>query len=135
MLAARYAYATLAWLFVAGVLTQAFLAGAGLFKWTTMAPHAAFGYGVTLLPALMLVLAHPARLDRRTVLLNFAMFFMATILQPSLAYAREDAPVIAALHPVNALLLFALGIVVARRSMRLVRASHRVRAMRRAHAT
>jgi Family of unknown function (DUF6220) len=121
---ARYAYAAVAWLFVVGVLTQAFLAGAGLFRWTTMLRHMQVGYAVIFIPVLMLLLALPARVDRRTALFNLGLFVLA-FLQPILAWSREDAPVIAALHPVNALVMFMVGIVVARRANALVRASRR----------
>jgi hypothetical protein len=47
------------------------------------------------------------------------------MLQPELALARHDSPVIAALHPVNGFLLFWLALLVARRAVALSRAPAR----------
>jgi cytochrome b len=130
----RFAYSALAWLFVAAVLTQAFFAGAGLFHWTTMDTHIGFGYVVIFLPMFMLLLGVPARIDRRTALLNVLLFVMAFI-QPILVYAKEDAPVLAAFHPVNAMLLFVLGVLIGTRSVQLARASRKVKTLHTAQAS
>jgi hypothetical protein len=75
-----------------------------------------FGYGVALLPLVLLLLAWPAR--GGLVLLSLGLLVVAFV-QTSLPYFRDDMPVIAALHPVNALLVFGLGVVTARRSIGL----------------
>jgi hypothetical protein len=40
---------------------------------------------------------------------------------PFLTFARDTSPFIAALHPVNALLIFTLALVLSRRALVLVR--------------
>jgi hypothetical protein len=121
---ARGAFAIASWIFLAGVLVQVFLAGAGLFKLTDFTMHAGFGWLLSAGPILLLVLALLARLDRRTTLLTVALLVVA-IIQPELAAARHDYPVLAALHPVNALLLFWLAWVVASGSVGMVRRGDR----------
>ena len=117
-------FAVAAWLFLIGVVVQVFLAGAGLFRLTDFTAHAGFGWMLASVPILVLVLAMAARVDRRTVLITLALT-VVTIIQPELAAARHDNPVVAALHPVNALLVFWLAWVVARRATELARQAMR----------
>ena len=113
-------FAVAAWAFLIGVVVQVFLAGAGLFGLTDFKPHAGFGWTLAIVPILVLVLAMAALVDRRTVLITLALT-VVTMLQPELAAARHDNPVLAAFHPVNALLVFWLAWVVARRATELAR--------------
>jgi hypothetical protein len=46
---------------------------------------------------------------------------MVTYGQPFLTFARDTSPVIAALHPVNALLIFTLSLLLGRQALSLVR--------------
>jgi Family of unknown function (DUF6220) len=117
-------FAVAAWLFLIGVVVQVFLAGAGLFGLTDFTAHAGFGWMLASVPILVLVLAMAALVDRRTVLIALALT-VVTIIQPELAAARHDNPVVAALHPVNALLVFWLAWVVARRATELAREAAR----------
>jgi hypothetical protein len=117
----RVALAAVAALFVIGVVVQVFFAGMAVFgagEWST---HIDFGYGVAGLPVIMLLLAWPAHSGRSLALLSLALLVVAQV-QTSLPLLRDDLPVVAALHPVNALLVFGLGIVVARRSFDLASA-------------
>jgi len=119
----RIVFAAAAWLYLAGIVIQVFLAGAGLFEMTDWTNHTNLGWGLGSAPILLLLLTFPARLDRRTVWLTLALTVLG-VLQPELAAARRELPVVAALHPVNALFVFWLAWVVARRSadhLRLVR--------------
>jgi hypothetical protein len=111
----RVVFAAAAWLYLAGIVVQVFLAGAGLFELTDWTLHAGLGWGLGSAPVLLLVLAFAARLERRAVWLTLGLT-VAALLQPELAAARRDAPVVAAFHPVNALLVFWLAWLVARRS-------------------
>jgi hypothetical protein len=120
MAARRVVLAGAAWLFLAGIVAQVFLAGSGLFEVSDFAAHAALGWSLSLVPILVFVLAVLARADRRTVLLTIVLA-IAAIVQPELAAAREKVPVVAALHPVNALVLAWIGWIVARRSTDLIR--------------
>jgi hypothetical protein len=116
----RIVFATAAWLFLAGVITQVFLAGASLFGLTDWTTHRGLGWTLGPAPILLLVLALLARVGRRTVLLTIGLA-VATVIQPELALARDTDPVVAAFHPVNALVVFWLAWVVARRSLDEVR--------------
>jgi hypothetical protein len=117
---ARRVLAIACWLFVVGVGLQVFLAGAGLFKATDFALHGGFGWLLSLVPVVLLVLALIAHVDRTS--LGVAILLMiVTMIQPELAAARHDAPVIAAFHPVNALLIAFLGWTLARRATRAAR--------------
>ncbi len=116
MAIARRIFAVASWVFLGAVLVQVFLAGAGLFKLTDFTLHTDFGWLLSAMPIVLVVLARMARVDRRTTQLTVALLAVAVI-QPELAAARHDYPVVAALHPVNALLLFWLAWLVARRSI------------------
>jgi len=100
-------------LFVVGVVVQVFLAGVGLFGAGDMAGHVDFGYLLSGVPLLLLLLAWPARAGGRTAALC-AGLLLATQVQTFLPLLRDDAPLVAALHPVNALVVFGLGLMVAR---------------------
>ena len=117
---ARGTLAVLAWATVVAVVGQFFLAGVGLFGVASMETHMLVGYWVPLLPLLMIVAALPARADRRTFWLCLGLSALL-MLQTSLPYFRGQLPVIAALHPPNALLIFWLAVVVARRATGLTR--------------
>ena len=88
------------------------LSAFGAISWTT---HGEIGWGVASLPLLLLPLAFVARVERRTRILTIALVLVAFV-QPELATARFTSPVVAALHPVNALLLAGLAWLVARGS-------------------
>ena len=117
----RAVFAIISWIFLAMVVLQVFYAGVGLFGAGDMKTHVGFGYLVAIVPLLVLIAAAIAQAGRRLIGLS-ALLLLLTFLQPSLAYAREDAPYIAALHPVNALAIAGLGLVIALRATALARA-------------
>ena len=125
---ARYltiAYAVVAWLFVAALVVQVFLIGLALFDDPSFREtHRSFGFTVVGIAALLLlVVGILARPGRREVGLLVGIFILY-IVQTSLPGLQSSYPVVAALHPVLALGLFAMGIQAARL------ATQRVRAMR-----
>ena len=111
----RAAFAAGAWLYLAGVVIQVFFAGASLFELTDWTAHTELGWTLGSVPVLLLVLALGARVDGRTAWLT-AGLTVAALVQPELAAVRQEAPVVAAFHPVNAMLVFWLAWSVARRS-------------------
>ncbi len=113
---ARSAHLVVAWLLVAGVIVQIFLAGLGVFRGPeSFATHRDFGFMLELLPLVLLLLGVVAGLGRRAALLA-ACIFGLFILQSVFVGLRADAPEVAALHPVNGFLIAFLSIVLARDS-------------------
>jgi hypothetical protein len=122
--AARYAYFTLAWAFLAGVVLQVFFIGLGLFVGADYRQlHADFGWTILhLAPLIILVAAPVARAGRKRILQTVALAITVWVV-PILAAVRTDAPLVAAFHPVGALLAFWLAIVGARGATSLVRST------------
>jgi hypothetical protein len=107
-----------AWLFVAAIVVQVFLAGAAMAQLggsNDFSTHREFGYTVVGLAALAVVMtAVVARAGRQSILISvglLVLYIVQTILP-------NVTGVVAALHPVNALLLFALAAWYARRAWR-----------------
>jgi hypothetical protein len=94
----------LAWIFLAGLLLQLYLAGAPMFGATSFQPHRMLGSGLTMLAILFPVLALVGRLGRQRIGLSVLLVFLI-ILQGMLPALRGSASWIAALHSVNALVL------------------------------
>jgi hypothetical protein len=121
----RRAYLILASIFFLGVAAQAFFAGAGIFvggSW--MLWHIALGHLLTsplpLIPLAMVILSFTGRLPRADKRLCGLLFLLAMI-QPVFLYLRGVAPILAALHPLNALLLFTLPLYLVMRARQLLR--------------
>lgn len=122
MVAARYAYAALAWAFLFGVLVQVFFIGLALFDDPgSVKLHVDFGWILHLAPILIVIAAAVARAGRRRILqaVGLAAIVFVVPLLPSL---RENAPVVAALHPVLALIAFGAAVSVAVAATRFVQA-------------
>ena len=111
---ARTVHLGLAWLLVAGLVVQIFLAGLGVFAGASnFATHRDWGYLLEGLPFFMGVAAFFGRLGRRQIWLAFGIFGLF-LLQSILLLARDSTPAIAAIHPVNGFLIAWLAIMVAR---------------------
>jgi hypothetical protein len=122
MVAARYAYVVLAWAFVVGVLVQVFFIGLGLFgEPDAVDLHVNFGWILHLFPILIIIAAALARVGRRRILQAVALAAIVFVV-PILPSLRDGAPVVAALHPVLALLAFGAAVGVAVTATRLMQA-------------
>jgi uncharacterized membrane protein YhaH (DUF805 family) len=114
-------HAAVAGLFVVAIVVQVFLAGAALANLGgsgNFSTHMEFGYTwIGIVALALLVTALVARRPRRDVG-TVAAIFVLYVVQTMLPGARTSAPWIAALHPVNALFLFALAVWYARRTWR-----------------
>lgn len=121
MQTSRTAFAVIAWGFLGLLAIQVFLAGIGLFGAGTMQGHREFGYLVGLAPVIVLIAAAVARAGR-LIGLSAALLVLAFV-QTSLPYFKDDAPFVAALHPVNALALFWLTLTIAHRATALARSA------------
>jgi hypothetical protein len=118
----RIAFAFVAWLFLVGVVVQVFFAGIGLFGRgiDPFSLHVQLGWLLHIGPLPVLLLAWAAGAGRATIWLSVALLILVGI-QPFLPAMRTDLPFVAALHPVNALAIFGLAAIVARRSWALAR--------------
>ena len=111
---ARNAYVVVAWLFVAGLVAQVFLAGLGVFDSpASFVTHRDVGYSLTVVPIVLLVLGLLGGLGRRPAILAVVVFGQF-ILQSVFVAMRDSAPAVAALHPLNGFLILLLALVMAR---------------------
>jgi hypothetical protein len=120
---ARYAYWFFAWLFLLGVAVQVFLAGMVVVAMRmTWEGHVGLGHMLAG-PLLFMVISMfigrmPGSVKRLTLLLLVVYILQADVI----IFLRGQAPVVSALHPVLALIDFALAWALARQAWRLARA-------------
>ena len=118
----RYIYLIATWLFLLGVMVQVFLAGmavvARLTGWTN---HGNLGHALALPLLIMLVSAYLGRLPGKEKRLTWLLFVVYIIQADVVIFLRQDAPLVSALHPVLALVDFALALTLARRAWPLAR--------------
>jgi hypothetical protein len=100
-------------IFLAGLLLQFYLASAPLFGAGSFQPHRMLGGALTLLVFLFPVLALAGRLGWPLFGLSMLLVALA-IVQMMLPSLRGAAPWIAALHPVNALVLMGVSARISR---------------------
>ena len=117
-------HAAVAALFVVAIVVQVFFAGAALANLGgsgNFATHIDFGYtGIGIAALAVLLTAIAARRPRRDVGIALALLVLYVV-QTVLPGYRSSTPWVAALHPVNALFLFALAAWYARRAWRATR--------------
>jgi hypothetical protein len=111
-------HALAAIVFVAAIVVQVFLAGAAITNLGgsgNFSTHIEFGYTWIGLAALaLLVTVFVARRPRRDVGIVVAIVVLYVV-QTMLPSFKASTPALAALHPVNAMLLFAISVWYARR--------------------
>jgi hypothetical protein len=114
--AARVAFRWLAWLFVVCVIVQFFLAGLGVFAGASnFELHRNWGYTFGYLLILMVAAALVGRMPRAAWAATLGVMVLFA-LQSVFVAVRADYPVIAALHPVNAVAIFTASLWIARSS-------------------
>ena len=110
---ARPIHLVVAWLLVAGLLVQVFLAGMGVFDSSSaFITHRDTGYLLTLLPAVLIVTSIVGGYGRWQAIAAAVMlgqFFLQSIL----LFQRDTVPAIAALHPVNGFLVLLIAVWLA----------------------
>lgn len=117
---ARSAYLVVLWIFVACLVVQLFLAGLGVFAgYQNFLTHRDWGYLFGLLVFPIMILAALARLPRRFILLS-VLIFILFVMQSVLLLFRTDAPSIAALHPLNGVLILLIAIWLGSAARRFV---------------
>ena len=113
---ARTLHTVVAWVFVAALVVQVWLAGRGVFESPAMFDtHRNLGYTLSLFTIVLLVLGILGGMGRRPAILAVVIFGLF-ILQSVLVLMRESTPAVGALHPVNGFLILLLAIVLARDS-------------------
>lgn len=121
--AARYAYAVVAWATVTAIVLQVFFIGLGLFDGSEkLELHRTFGWILHIVAVIVPITAGLAAAGRTRILLAILLAAMVWVV-PILAALRSEAPIVAAFHPVGALLTFWLATIVARGATSLVRAT------------
>lgn len=118
--AARLSFLAAAWLFVACVVIQVFLVGLDIFARLDGEVHRDFAYVYGWLVPILVLLSGAARVPSGSRTLTFVLLvlFAAQTVLPSL---RDQVPILAAVHAVNALAIFAIGMVIARRATDWIR--------------
>jgi hypothetical protein len=120
----RYVYFGAAWLFMAGVVAQVFLAGmvvvAQKISWND---HIGLGHSLAGPLLLMLISMYVGRLPISIKWLTWLLFGVYVLQADVLIFLRVQAPLLSAFHPVMALADFALGLTLARRAWSLARQS------------
>lgn len=118
----RYAYLVVAWLFVVGILTQVFLIGLTFIGGRpSLETHTGLGHGLSGFVLLMIVFAHVGRLPRPMKPFTWLAFVIYVLLADVVIFMRGSTPVVAALHPVLAVLLFGVTGFLAINAWRLLR--------------
>ena len=110
----RTALAVVAAVFAALILVQVFLAGLGVFlSPSSFITHREFGYVIGWFTLVVLILAVAGRMGRRIVGLAI-VGLVQMALQSVFILIRTELPAVAALHPVNGVLLLLVVTVIAR---------------------
>jgi hypothetical protein len=111
-----------AWLLPVAMLVQVFFVGLSLFTGQTFwSIHITFGHSISLLPLLLVILAYLGRLPSAEKRLAWLVLGVYLIQAEVFAAIRADVPLLAAFHPVLALVLFALALIIALRAPTVVR--------------
>jgi len=122
-------YTALAVVFLLSVVVQVFLAGAGIFASASwLGSHGIFGHVLPVIPLLMVILGLVGRLPRPINWLTVLLLVLVYI-QPWFIYLARDigTPLLAALHPVNALAIFTLALYLLYRTGQILRLSDKGR--------
>jgi Family of unknown function (DUF6220) len=111
---ARQIHAWVAWLLVASIVVQVWLAGSAIPQLGgtgNFETHRNFGYLIGLITLVLFLTSLPTGLGRRRILQSLGILGLY-IVQSSLPYMGPNA--IEALHPVNAIVMFVVSLLYAR---------------------
>lgn len=120
----RWAFTVAVWLYAGAILLLTFLVGLGFFSPVRLGlvsrrgylvQHAELGWLVALASLLLVLMALAARPGWRLVGLT-VLLALLSLVQALLPGLRGQAAWLAALHPVNALILFWVAVQLGRRS-------------------
>lgn len=114
----RILFIVVAWLYIACIIAQVFLAGLSIFvsaSWWQW--HEAAGHWFNPLPIVLLILAFSGRFSRTIILLSALVFVQYELQVIFIEVSRGlQVPLVAVFHPVNALIMFWVTLVVARQA-------------------
>ncbi len=120
----RTAYSIIAWLYVVAILFQVLLIGLNLFAAEpTRSTHVGFGHFIGIFPILLIILAFVGRLPRSAKWLAGLQFGLFVLQAEVFAAIRGSVPLLAAFHPVLAMVVFAVAVLLASRAVALARIS------------
>jgi hypothetical protein len=115
----RWTYVVFAWLILAAVIVQFFLAGLGVFAGASnFQIHANFGYTIFFVMLIGLLPTFAARLPWRTIGLTALLPVLVLLQSILIAFWHSGLPVVGAFHVINGLAIFSLAGFVALRSRR-----------------
>src|SRR4051794_25667666 len=115
------AYGILAIAWAGLVVLQVFFAGLGIFGAASFDTHRLFGNILHAFTAILLILAIVGPRTRRDIGMAVGLVVLLTV-QIGLVSARDDAPGLAALHPVLALVAMGLAVHMGMHALRGTRA-------------
>ncbi len=124
----RKAYVGVAWLYLAAVVVQFFLAGLGVF----VSPedfkfHAIFGGIILLIGLIGLILSFLAQLPWKTTGLTALLPVLVLVQSTLVEMGRSGVHLVAAFHTVNALIVFSVAAYIALNARALAELSTRSR--------
>lgn len=114
MVLRAHAWAAIAW--VLAIVVQVFLAGMAIINLGgsgDFSTHINVGYDIGFIQLVVLILAIVAKLPRRDIGIA-AGILVLYVVQTLLPLFRSSSPLIAAVHPLNAMILFTLSVWYAR---------------------
>lgn len=114
----RRVHAAAVWLFVASIVVQVFLIGTAIRELggsNDFSGHIGLGYTMGFLALIVVITAIIARAGRTAIAASLGLLILYVV-QSVLPGFKGSMPWLSALHPVNALVLFALSIWYARRA-------------------
>jgi uncharacterized protein DUF6220 len=133
--ALRWSYVVYAWVILAAVVVQFFLAGTGVFAGASnFRTHANFGNTIFLVMLLGLVLAFVARLPWRTIGTTALLPVLVGLQSLFITFWHSGLGGLAALHVINGLAIFSLTGFLALRSRAYIAVRRHRTALREVHA-
>ena len=120
----QYLYLVIASLILIGIFLQGFLIGAFLFGGAVWGQniHAFMGFVLLVLSLLLALVGLLAQVPGRTKVWGFLLFVLM-IIQFILPSTSRSIPLLAALHPANATVLFGLNVFLIVRVWQVMRAN------------
>lgn len=117
----QWTYVVFAWLILAAVTVQFFLAGLGVFAGASnFEAHRMLGYSLSFVMLIGLLLSFAARLPWRTIGLMALLPVLVFLQSVFIAFWHTGLPGLAALHVINGLAIFSLAGFLALRAHRQI---------------